>query len=732
MLTSFPLSLVAAFITLGAIGYLVTSYHATQQAGTSRAFSNAPLLGLSLLVLVAENATRCHLALSTIAPWYILALFTLGILTIIKSPHVPILVLKHRSRIALHCAFAALPIAAYSIHFACIDPESWSGHSNPDSFNQTAVAEYLRDHSIKDPVNIDSERGWLTPIARYQIAEVRLGASLFVALLAEANAKDSQQVFFLGHFVALLLVYCAVFTGLRHTFGLPRATSLAGALMAASHGTLAHLVFNAGLPFLLSLPLYFSSICRLHDLAQERNPTVRHFLESAIVLAGAVSIYPEFLPIFTSIAAAYSLTFAGTALLPFLKKAIVWAVLVLALNPMRSLTLVSYLLHQAQQSPGTAYERQFMFDWPLLALGIVPLDTRNSLPYLFLGDLGAYALGAFASAFLLALVVLAVRHAPRIPSLLWIALLVLGVWISWFSLTRSNEYAALRLLTSASTILAAVAAIALSTTLVPRTIVWSLIATVVSLQLSAGATFSLALSSYLNRPFIYSQDSKRLANAQSSMRDLGRIVTNIPEIEIVGIDSRHIPTQAWFAYHLRAVQTHVTPLNPYVHYTTPSERSVTHLLTTSQRANEPSPFAAPLTQPIWESGELALVRAPSVRVEPLTGVYPVEGLEAEPYTWLRRESTFAIRGEFSGMAVDFTIRPRAEGRLRVSLDGVDLQEFDLPARRISLSVPLPDRKEARSTGVLRFYFNEPPPPLAKDERELCAMLTHFSISGSES
>ncbi|BET69632.1 hypothetical protein ASA1KI_45500 [Opitutales bacterium ASA1] len=728
MLTSFPLSLIAAFITLGAIGYLATSYHAIQQAGTCRAFSNAPLLGLSLLVLVAENATRCHLPLSTIAPWYILALFALGILTIIRSPHVPILVLKHRSRVALHCALAALPIAAYSIHFASIDPESFSGHSNPDSFNQTAVAEYLRNHSIKEPVNIESENGWLTPIARYQNADVRLGASLFVALLAEANAKDSQQVFFLGHFVALLLVYCAVFTGLRHTFGLPRATSLAGALMAASHGTLAHLVFNAGLPFLLSLPLYFSSICRLHDLAQERNPTVRHFLESAVVLAGAVSIYPEFLPIFTSIAAAYSLTFAGTALLAFLKKALVWALLVLALNPMRSLTLVSYLLHQAKQSPGTAYERHFMFDWPLLALGIVPLDTRNSLPYLFLGDLGAYALGAFASAFLLALGVLAIHQRARIPSLLWIALFILGSWICWFSVTRSNEYAALRLLTSASTILAAIAAIAMFESRMPRMAVRSLLAAVVVLQLSAGATFSIALSSYLDRPFIYERDAKRLANFQSTMRELGRIVSDIPEIAVVGIDSRHVPTQAWFAYHLRAVRTHVTPMNPYIHDTPPPERSITHLLTTSQKAIKNSPFSEDSTQPAWESRGIALVPTPSVRVEPQSGVYPVEGDEMHPFTWLKRESTFAIRGDLSGMSADVTLHPRVKGTLRVSLDDINLQEFALTAAKLDLRIPLPDRANAAAPGILRFYFTEPPTPIPNDNRELCARLTSLRIN----
>jgi hypothetical protein len=308
----------------------------------------APLLGLSLATLIAENlswlgintATAAH-ALALWIPFSLWGAWR-------RRGRCPSETSAARHTSWLRPAlFASLAPLLFAVHLAWIPSSAFSGFQNPDNFNQTANALHLIGHSLRDPVAYDPLHSWTAPLAAYQEHGIRMGSSLNLALAATWLRSDPQEVFFVLDLLALVFLFGATYEASRYSFAMSSRASLLAGAMAARHGIFAYLLFHAGLPFPLSFPLYILSLAFLFRLL--RRPETARWPPGALVLhalflAAAVSIYPEFFPLFGAIALLAWLGFGLRRWRLTLTLGCIWALATLALNPIRTLLLPSVFL----------------------------------------------------------------------------------------------------------------------------------------------------------------------------------------------------------------------------------------------------------------------------------------------------------------------------------------------------------------------------------------------------
>lgn len=644
--------------------------------------------------------------------------------------------------------FSFLIPLLYSLQFIEIHPFGFSAANNPDSFNQVSVANFLRENSFLESVNQELNQPWATPIHRYQVVHTRIGGSLLVAFFADLLNRDPREVFYLAQYVALFLLICVTYIGLVENLNYSPKSATISAIFLGSNGLIAHQFFNAGIPFLLSLPFYIYSITTIVPIVKSDDPfraIKPYIVPSSISLVAGVSIYPEFLPFFTILAVGYVFISGCKNYLLLAQNCLIWMLLSISLNFYRIYTLYPNIKHQASANPGGEYLRVFLVDWLLLPLGFIPYDSRNSLFFQIFGSLGVYFLAVLAIIIVFIILWSVYKRFRQTEKLLWLQLVIYLAFIIYFLLTKDNEYSVVRVIMYALFPLAALSGYAVSNLNCHRYYLALLVGTIFLLNISSGVTFALAHTSWLK--IIYSNEKREFHQNYDAVKELSEIKNIIPDFSSVILVEETRPSfQIWIAYYLRKFPLRYTSHNDYLHSrNNVSGSSYSYVLKYSGEENTLRSIQNKVdgdniikiignnAYPLWKNSQYMLFKAPlsyaTVVLE--DGFYSEEKIGDSYFRWIKKSAFFRISLPSNITSVRMKMKVRDENELNIFIDGVKVANYMLSPRYTWIDFSLPEYDDGKKNVDIHLLFSKTFDQVETDSRELYAMVSSIEIIAKE-
>jgi hypothetical protein len=386
---------------------------------------------------------------------------------------------------------------------------------------------------------------------------------------------------------------------------------------------------------------------------------------------------------------------------------------------------------QIRADPGGVYERAYWADWLLWPTGMIPFDSRHSLAHYWFGANGVWGLAMVLTLLLLSVLAWTWRRWRRIPRAPLILLYLFGAIAIVFTITRENDYAAVRTINYAVPFFAMVAAAALTGgtqwVRVRRmtAIAW------LALAWSAGLTFSLVHTPFLPRQALYSSEVFEYFNCYDDLRQIGpAVVERLPEGAVLELPVGSINTEVWRAYHLRHLATTANTLNSYLAPVRTEPPVATHRLRFRSSARLPDIFHTGSSPPVWSSRCFEVTTIEQAKLAPVAGFHDREGTSEHPFRWIARNAIVRVSGPVAaGELLVLNLTPRVGGIFSVTVAGA-VVTFDSTAEaRLTWEIVLPG-VDAGASLEIPLAFQEVPEPVAGDPRELAAMVHRVSVQGS--
>ena len=276
----------------------------------------APFLGIAAIILPLQNLVYRHVPVASSAPWVWAVAALLWLL------------LWRRGQLGAcwrRCPWPlfAAALAVFLVHalgLLILGAHSYVGRGWPDQFNYTAIAEYLNHWNFSLPQAQIGQRPYL--FKGFELRGDRIGQSLLHGFYAVSSGASTKTLF--GPSILLmppLLVLAVYALGRRLQFSRRHALGcgLAAALLPGV--TLLHL--EGFFSHALVLPLLLCGLAVLED--RETGGDWTAAARAALLLAAAVSIYTELLPV-------------------LLAAPLLFLILALCQRPLRRRSLITYLL----------------------------------------------------------------------------------------------------------------------------------------------------------------------------------------------------------------------------------------------------------------------------------------------------------------------------------------------------------------------------------------------------
>jgi len=253
-----------------------------------------PFLGMALVVLITQNLVYADIPVKQSTPWiwgmggiiwigWLFSKLRMGI-----SPDY--LKLSKPSFLIAICLSVIYIVQGFGIFGS--SAKYYMGRAWYDQLNYVSLAQFLTDHPFSTPA---------TAVSSQPYAEIgtglksdRIGQSVYHAFVESSSHTDAKTTFEVTIFLLPILAAIAIY-GIALTNYSPFAATIA-LLCAGILPSLAMMHLESflsqslGTPFLLIFPLFIVEI-------KERF-SIKSLLAAALVLAAAISIYPEFTPLY--------------------------------------------------------------------------------------------------------------------------------------------------------------------------------------------------------------------------------------------------------------------------------------------------------------------------------------------------------------------------------------------------------------------------------------------------
>jgi hypothetical protein len=253
-----------------------------------RAWLEAPFVGLATVILVLQNLVYLNVPLRRSVPWFWLAVGLLWLLMLGRRG------LKDSWR---HCPRAVLAgcAAVYLLQglgLLLVGAPSYLGHRMSDQFNYITIAQFLSDCPFSSSPAEIGPRPYLLHALHFK--DDRIGQSVLHGFLAVSAGQEMSALYeatsLLGP--ALLVV---PFYWLTRGLGQRRRPALLLGMIAGLLPAVTQLHLEGFLSQTLVLPLLFALLVLFQRALAA--PSVERALVAMLVMACAVSVYTELLPV---------------------------------------------------------------------------------------------------------------------------------------------------------------------------------------------------------------------------------------------------------------------------------------------------------------------------------------------------------------------------------------------------------------------------------------------------
>lgn len=281
--------MVVAIGSLFFFGLPIAAFFVEQNDEPSKIWLDAPLAGLSFVILTLQNLVYLDVRIGISTPW--LWLIGIGLwLWLAKKRRLGTML----STFPRSLMFTL--IAVYLLHSLGLvfwGATFYVARGWVDEFNYTAIAHFLNEYPFSLTLAQIPHQPILVKAIELKLD--RIGVMVFQGFLASSTFTDPKTVFEPFILLAPVLTALVVYQFARRltlaSHLVVFATVAAGVLPALTSVHIETFLSQAlGIPFLLLLPLSVSD-------ALER-PSWKRLLFASLILAGGTTIYTEFYPIF--------------------------------------------------------------------------------------------------------------------------------------------------------------------------------------------------------------------------------------------------------------------------------------------------------------------------------------------------------------------------------------------------------------------------------------------------
>lgn len=252
-----------------------------------------PILGISVIILMAQNLVYLDIPLKYSA-WITLLIFVcLGVVYIIKNKGFKIQFHLGYSKTLIFLLFCVTGI--HALGYLIVGAEKYVGYGWIDQFNYTVISQFLVDypfHTSMDQINQPSL------VRAIMGKDDRIGQSIFQGFISVLTNNNSKTVYGAVSLIsAHLMVFSIWITGKR--MNLSKGNTIVLVLVSTCMPGLALIHLTDFFSHALVLPFLYIWPFLVNKLLVERN--IKTTLFVSIIFSAANSIYTEFTPLFLGI-----------------------------------------------------------------------------------------------------------------------------------------------------------------------------------------------------------------------------------------------------------------------------------------------------------------------------------------------------------------------------------------------------------------------------------------------